>query len=62
MFPRDPAKGYYCYRAELCLDVERKVPLKLRIHDWGDQLVESYTYEALRLNAGLKDGDFVLGQ
>jgi hypothetical protein len=62
IFPKDAGKGYYCHRAELALDVERKVPLKLRIHDFGDQLVESYTYEDLRLNAGLKDADFALGR
>lgn len=58
IYPREKAKGYYCYRAVLNLDFEMKVPVKIRIFDWDDRLVESYWYEDLKLNAGLTDADF----
>ena len=57
ILPKDPAKGY-CYRCIVNLDVETKMPIKTRIFDWDDQLVESYGYESLSLNPGLKDKDF----
>ena len=58
IYPKDKAKGYYCYRAVLNLDFEMKVPIKIQIFDWDDLLVESYLYENLKLNAGLTDADF----
>ena len=58
IYPREKEKGYYCYRAVLNLDFEMKVPVKIQIFDWDDNLVESYLYENLKLNAGLTDADF----
>ena len=58
VLPKDPSKGYYCYRCIVNLDVETKMPIKTRIFDWEDQLVECYGYENLSLNPGLSDKDF----
>lgn len=58
ILPKDPSKGYYCYRCIVNLDVETKMPIKTRIFDWEDQLVECYGYEHLILNPGLSDKDF----
>ena len=58
ILPKDPSKGYYCYRCIVNLDVETKMPIKTRIFDWEDQLVECYGYEHLNLNPGLSDKDF----
>ena len=58
ILPKDPAKGYYCYRCILDLDLENKMPIKTQIFDWKDQLVESYGYEKLALNPGLTSKDF----
>jgi len=58
VLPKDPAKGYYCYRCIVNLDVETKMPIQTRIFDWEDQLVECYGYEHLKLNPGLSDKDF----
>jgi len=58
ILPKDPAKGYYCYRCIVNLDVETRMPIKTRIFDWEDQLVECYGYEQLNLNPGLSDKDF----
>ncbi|HXX35002.1 MAG TPA: DUF1571 domain-containing protein [Thermodesulfobacteriota bacterium] len=56
--PRDKTKDYYCYRAVLNLDLERKVPIKIQLYDWENNLIESYAYEDLRFNVGLSDADF----
>ena len=58
VLPKDPSKGYYCYRCIVNLDIETKMPIKTRIFDWEDQLVEYYGYEHLSLNPGLSDKDF----
>jgi hypothetical protein len=57
-FPVNPQRGYYCYRAVLNIDALTKLPIKVQIYDWDNALVESYGYEALRLDAGLSEADF----
>ena len=47
LFERDRTKGYYGYRVIINLDEGKKVPIKIQICDWDDQLVESYGYENL---------------
>ncbi len=58
IFPKDKTKGYYCHRAIINFDLEQKVPIKVQIFDFGNNLIESYGYEDLRLNAGLTEADF----
>jgi len=58
VLPKDPSKGYYCYRCIVNLDVETKMPVRTQIFDWEDQLIECYGYEHLSLNPGLSDKDF----
>ena len=58
IFPKSKAKGYYCYRALINLDAETKLPVRVQIYDWDDTLLESYGYEAIKLNAGLTEADF----
>jgi Protein of unknown function (DUF1571) len=58
LFPKERAKGYYCYRAVINLDMESKIPIKVRIYDWDGLLVEDYGYENLKLDAALTDTDF----
>lgn len=58
IFPKDKTRGYYCYRTVMNLDVELKIPIKVRVFDWDDVLVENYGYEDLNLDAGLTDADF----
>lgn len=57
-FPKERGKGYYCQRALIYMDIEKKVPIKIHIYDWEDQIIENYGYEDLRLDAGLTDADF----
>lgn len=58
IFPKDKARSYYCYRALINFDAETKLPVRVHIYDWDDTLLESYGYEALKLDAGLTEADF----
>lgn len=58
ILPKDRRKGYYCYRAVINVDIKKKVPVKIMIYNWDDNLIENYGYEDLRLDAGLTDSDF----
>jgi hypothetical protein len=58
IFPKDPSKGYYCYRIVLNLDVENKLPIRVQVFEWDNKLVEKYGYENLNLNPGLTEDDF----
>ncbi|HYA93135.1 MAG TPA: DUF1571 domain-containing protein [Thermodesulfobacteriota bacterium] len=60
LFPKDKAKGYYCYRAVINIDIETKIPIRVKIYDWEGLLIEDYGYESLKLNAGLTDADFAI--
>jgi outer membrane lipoprotein-sorting protein len=57
-FPKEKSKGYYCYHAIINFDVKTKMPIRVRIYDWDESLVEDYGYESLKLDAGLTDADF----
>ena len=58
IFPKNKARSYYCYRALINLDLETKLPIRVHIYDWDDTLLESYGYEAVKLDAGLTEADF----
>jgi hypothetical protein len=58
ILPRDPQAGYYAYRVQLSFDDEHRIPIRVVVFDWSDQLVEDYTYTDLRLNPGLSVLDF----
>ena len=58
MLPRDPSKGYYCYRALVSIDLDWGLPVAVTIFDWDDRTVADYRYRDLRLNPGLGANDF----
>ena len=58
VFPKDRSKGYYCYRIIIDLDIENRLPVRVQVFEWDDELVERYGYENLELAAGLTDFDF----
>jgi outer membrane lipoprotein-sorting protein len=58
ILPRDAEAGYYGYRVQLFFDLEYRVPIRVVVYDWSDQLVEDYTYADLRINPGLTTIDF----
>jgi hypothetical protein len=58
VLPRAREKGYYCHRCIVSLDRENKLPVRIQIFDWDDNLAEEYVYENLELNVGLTDRDF----
>ncbi len=57
-FPQEKEKGYYCYRAVFWVNKETKLPTKIMVYDWNNQLVEDYAYENLKFNVGLTEKDF----
>ncbi len=58
ILPRDPTKGYYCYRLLLSVDAEWELPVRAMIYDWEDRLVGDYAYHELRVNPGLRAEEF----
>jgi hypothetical protein len=58
ILPQDARAGYYAYRVQLFFDEEFRLPIRVVVYDWSDQLVEDYTYADLRLNPGLSTLDF----
>lgn len=51
-------KGYYCYRAEVYFDTENKLPIRIAVYNWDDDLIERYSFNNLAINVGLTDDDF----
>ena len=49
---------YYSHRAIIDMDIERKIPIRVQIFDWDNNLVENYGYENVVINPGLTDKDF----
>ncbi len=62
VFPKSGQGKYYCRRAVLSFDLERKVPILAEIYGWDEALLERYGYEDLKLDAGLGEGDFAIGK
>lgn len=58
VLPREPAKGYYCYRVLVSVDLEWGLPVAATIFGWDDRIVADYLYRDLRLNPGLHAIDF----
>ncbi len=59
-----PRKNFRFHLARIYIDDELQIPIRYESYDWpqkeGGQpvLLEEYTYMKLKLNVGLKDGDF----
>ena len=49
---------YYGKRAEIYLDRETLLPVKISIWDWNDELYEEYEFRDLNLDPVLEDKDF----
>jgi hypothetical protein len=58
ILPRDPARGYYCYRIELSVAEASGLPVRAVIHDWSDRVVAEYAYRRLRLDPPRDPADF----
>lgn len=58
IFPKETENQYEGGRYVINQDLESKIPLRIRIYDRDDRLVEAYGYEDIVLNAPLDDTDF----
>jgi outer membrane lipoprotein-sorting protein len=56
-----PAEGYYAPEMEIWVDKELHLPIKIKIFGPGDKFLESYGYNDLKINTGLKDEEFTKG-
>jgi outer membrane lipoprotein-sorting protein len=56
--PQGKNNGYYCRSAVEYLDAEHFLPIKVTFWLWENEEVESFTFNNVRLNVGLKDKDF----
>jgi hypothetical protein len=56
LFP--PGKGYYGHRVRVDIDREYRLPIRITVHGWKDELLEMYHYTDLALNVGLTEADF----
>ncbi|MEM8667901.1 MAG: DUF1571 domain-containing protein [Planctomycetota bacterium] len=59
-----PLGGVDYHQANLFVDDELKLPIRLTVHDWPEKegqelpLIEEYTYVDLKVNVGLEDSEF----
>ena len=58
VLPPEKRKGYYCYRCIVWFDENSRLPIKIQVYDWNNNLSEEYVYENLEINVGLGDKDF----
>jgi len=58
VFPKERARDYDGYRYVINQDVDSKILVRIKVYDRDEQLVESYGYQNLNLNAPLADADF----
>jgi hypothetical protein len=56
--PKDTSIGFYAYKAEICVHQQLYIPTSVKIWDFTDRMVESYTYSNYKINVGLTDADF----
>ncbi len=56
LFP--PGKGYYGHRVRVDIDREYRLPVRITVHGWANELLEMYHYTDMTLNAGLTKRDF----
>lgn len=55
-FPED--KSYYAGHIVTYVDREHNLPIHFTIYDWKDRFIEKVSYNDLKINAGLCEGDF----
>ncbi len=56
--PEKKENPYYCAKMDLWVDEQLKLPIKIDIYGWKNELLESYGYKDLKINPGLKDEEF----
>lgn len=56
LFP--PDEGYYGHRVRIDVDRDNRLPIRITVHGWEDELLEMYHFTELALNVGLTEEDF----
>jgi len=60
VFPK--GEGYYGQVIDIRFDSDSFLPVKIRVVDWEDRLVEEYEYTDIKLNLDLTEEDFTLSR
>ena len=59
VFPKN--RNYYGHRVFVDIDRELFLPIRIEVYGWQGELLELYYYEDLKLNVGLREDDFDVG-
>jgi outer membrane lipoprotein-sorting protein len=51
--------GYYGHVIDIRFDSESYLPVKIKVLDWEDRLIEEYEYTNIKLNINLTEKDFM---
>jgi outer membrane lipoprotein-sorting protein len=57
VFPQ--GNGYYGHVIDIRFDSESYLPVKIKVLDWEDRLIEEYEYTNIKLNINLTEKDFM---
>jgi hypothetical protein len=60
ILPESARATHYGRRVHLAFDEATRLPIRVMVYDWDDQLLEDYTYRKLATNPGLTAADFDL--
>jgi outer membrane lipoprotein-sorting protein len=55
------AKDYYAHKVRLTIDKRLWLPVKITCFGWCDEFLEEYRYENIKINVGLTENDFEIG-
>jgi Protein of unknown function (DUF1571) len=53
--------GHYAHRTEICVDPQRSLPQSVQVWNERGELIERYLYSDYRMDVGLTDRDFDVG-
>ena len=56
IFP--PEQGFYARKVLILIAKSIRLPVKVSIFDWSDELIEEYAFRDLKINVGLTEADF----
>jgi len=56
-----PGQGYYGHEIVVAIEQELMLPIKVTVHGWKGEFLEEYIYENIKINVGLTEKDFDIG-
>jgi outer membrane lipoprotein-sorting protein len=59
VFPEN--KNFYSNLIYIFIDKYYFLPIKIKVFDWNNKMIEEYQYDNLRINSGITENDFETG-